>query len=132
MMTDTKKHLVAVYGTLRRGCPNFERLSDAVFVREGRLRGYRMVNLGYYPGVVHDPDSAITVEMFMVDDFELQSLDWLEGYREECPERSHYLREKVAGTNMSIYVYNGDVERFPRVESGDWKKMVSSEERVNG
>lgn len=100
---------VYVYGTLRPG------RSEVVDV-PGELR-----DLGSYPGAcLKAPDCGqfFKAEPVEVDDAQLKRLDHYEGYREERPELSLYLR--VPYLDGWIYVYNGSMDKRPLVPDGDW------------
>lgn len=135
--------LLAVYGTLRRGCRNFALLADAGHVVDGAVagtlhevaapRGAR----GYsYPLLVldgeHDPAARVAVEVYRVkDQGTLAALDELEDYDPEDPAGSEYVRVVVplldAGPEASdqvqvqVYVHAGSAERRgPVLRGGDW------------
>ena len=119
-----------VYGTLRRGQSNYQRLIDS---KEGfefvgpavTINKYTMLSSGI-PFVHKQPEaSVIKGEVFMVWDNKLiKSLDALEGHRDG--ERQGYHREQTPvrldnGMNMSawIYFFYG-VPHGSIVQSGDW------------
>lgn len=129
MENTEKTHLVAVYGSLLSGLGNHSVMKRA----EGKLVGefttpaeYTMVSLGGFPGLHKQGSTAIKVEVYEVKESGLKGpLDSLEGYNEDDPSRSFYIREKIQTPygDAWIYFYNGtshiDVNRI--VESGDWK-----------
>jgi len=119
-----------VYGTLRRGQSNYQRLLEG---KEGfsflgpavTINKYTMFSSGI-PFVHKQPEiSVIKGEVFMVWDNKLiKSLDALEGHRDG--ERHGYHREKTpvrldGGINMLawLYFYYG-VPHGTIVHSGDW------------
>lgn len=116
-MTDTTSvtHKVFVYGTLRPG------LNQGVHYVPGV-----MFDLGWFPGVTLDPDTPdarFVVETIEVDDAGLSRLDSYEGYHEEAPDSSLYLRKSVCvdGVTAWIYEYNqGFSDNHERVLTGDW------------
>ncbi len=102
------EHKLFVYGTLRKGnAPTVE------------ISGY-MHDLGWYPGVKLGGNSRFVAEVVTVDDEKLSDLDRYEGYREDDPEHSLYLRVQYDGG--WIYVYNSDMLNYPMIEGGDWLK----------
>jgi gamma-glutamylcyclotransferase (GGCT)/AIG2-like uncharacterized protein YtfP len=103
------KHKVAVYGTLRTG----EGPTSTV---KGRL-----YDLGWYPGIILDDDGYdITIEYREVDDEGLQGFDRYEGYYEDDPSSSLYLRTRLG--DVWIYEFNRPVEGYSLIEGGDWLK----------
>src|SRR5687768_10199370 len=74
------RHLVFVYGSLRRGNTRAMsvRFPEATYVAEGKVRG-SLYDLGEYPGLVLDGEaSVVTGEMYEVDDDTLHRLDKFE------------------------------------------------------
>ncbi len=115
---------VAVYGSLRQGFGNHRLLAESELVRSGWLPGFELLDIGPFPGAVRcKSDSSIFVEVYAVDNNTLQKLDHLEGYVEGKPAESLYLRKSYQcanGINLSLYLYNGNTQRLPRIASGDW------------
>lgn len=110
-MSSEKLTKVYVYGTLRPGD------TDTVLV-PGKL-----YTLGGFPGIsleVDSDDDTVVCEIIEVDDNRLASLDRYEGYRENDPEGSLYLRQEYK--DGFIYVYNHlyRVSEEQRIPSGDW------------
>ena len=124
------RHLVFVYGSLRRGNPGAMsvRFPEATFVAEGRVRG-SLYDLGDYPGLLLDSAaSVVTGEVYEVDDDTLYSLD-------EFELTSDYSRKQVEVEHAServdcwIYVPERDADFFigyELIESGDWIEHVRS------
>ena len=124
------RHLVFVYGSLRRGNAGAMsvRFPDATYVAEGRVRG-SLYDLGEYPGLVLDgAASFVSGEVYEVDDDTLYRLD-------EFELTSDYSRKQVEvehgseHTDCWIYVPERDAEFFADCElikSGDWIAHVRS------
>jgi gamma-glutamylaminecyclotransferase len=79
-----RRHIVFVYGTLKRGHFNYDRLlkGQSDFLGEAEtVDRLCMVDLGYFPGVLSVPaTSTIKGELFGVSDKVIESLDHLEGH----------------------------------------------------
>jgi gamma-glutamylcyclotransferase (GGCT)/AIG2-like uncharacterized protein YtfP len=106
-----------VYGTLKRGCKNHPHLSGQVYVGEARTApGYRLHDLGDYPGMVADSTdmAGVTGELWSVDAAALAHLDEFEGVDEGL-----YRRERVtllapfADAEVHTYLYARDVAGRP-------------------
>lgn len=85
--------LLFVYGTLKRGCKNHRQLAGQRFLGEARtVPGYRLYDLGDYPGMVEVPEDGEGVwgEIWAVDEVALARLDAFEGVGEGL-----YRREPV-------------------------------------
>lgn len=112
---------VAVYGSLKKGLHNHMLLRNAELVGEDILRGWDMYSLGGFPGVKQG-EGAICVEVYDVNEEELQDLDYLEGYYPDNPERGLYNRVRVSTScgEAFLYTYNGEVAKHNQVVGGNW------------
>lgn len=84
------KHLVFVYGTLRRGCARAMsiRFAKSKFIADASVSG-SLYDLGAYPGlIVEQSNSLVRGEVYEVDDEILNLLDDIEA-------SSNYLRKQV-------------------------------------
>lgn len=114
---------VIVYGTLRLGERAHAFMNTCKFEGTVTVDGYEMRHLGGFPGIVPNPQSAIIGELYSgVSTDLLARLDQYEGYHEGDLYGSLYLREVVPQWQAYIYVYNGKAERYPLIETGDWKR----------
>jgi gamma-glutamylcyclotransferase (GGCT)/AIG2-like uncharacterized protein YtfP len=116
------KHLVFVYGTLRRGSPGAMsiRFPNSRFVADAKVSG-SLYDLGAYPGLLLDePNSLVIGEVYEVDDETLGKLDDFES-------SSHYWRKQVKIAvgiqSKKCWIYAPNPEAFSRstlIVSGDW------------
>ncbi|MBW0148974.1 gamma-glutamylcyclotransferase family protein [Marinobacter arenosus] len=114
------KHLVAVYGTLKRGGSNSQWLRGATYLGEDSLPGLTLYDLGPYPGAVVRASKGVLVEVYAIDDRTLADLDILEDYFPAAPKESLYLRTRMATQHGSawVYIYNRPVASHRRIVSG--------------
>lgn len=110
-MGDENKQVVYVYGTLRPGSDNIELISGV------------MVSTGWYPGIKlaeqQDENNAhIVVERVEVSNEDIPRLDAYEGYDENDPKRSLFVRKPFR--DGWIYEFNQPLDGYEVVESGDW------------
>lgn len=120
------KHLVFVYGTLRRGGAGAmsNRFPASKFIAEAEVRG-SLYDLGAYPGLrLDDSDSRVVGEVYEVDDELLNRLDAFES-------SSHYLRKQVEitlGTQKKpCWIYTPDPRAYSLrtlIASGDWMEYA--------
>lgn len=110
------KHLIFVYGTLKRGWGNNAIIHDQEFLGKAKTLNdhFQMYTLGGFPGVVRG-EKEISGEAWLVDDAAFVRCDRLEG------NPSFYKREEVdiiienykaALDELEtawIYIYQGDV-----------------------
>ncbi|MCK8515659.1 gamma-glutamylcyclotransferase [Methylonatrum kenyense] len=108
---------VFVYGTLRKGQANHGQLRSAEFLGRHRTEPeFRMLDLGPYPGVARGGRTAITGEVYAINQTILVRLDRLEDYPQT------YDRERLATPwgPAFIYLYRWPTLDSPTVASGDW------------
>ncbi len=116
------KHLVFVYGTLRRGGEGAMsiRFPGSKFIAEAQVGG-SLYDLGAYPGLLlNDANALVTGEVYEVDDELLNRLD-------EFEASSNYCRKQVEislGNDISrCWIYEPDPEFYALrilIASGDW------------
>jgi gamma-glutamylcyclotransferase (GGCT)/AIG2-like uncharacterized protein YtfP len=123
---------VFVYGTLRKGDSRFGVLDECPVIAEvAFLDQFEMLHLGGFPGIVPG-NGRVRGEVYEIDEDILAQLDGIEGYYEDDPKGSLYLRQTVfpfhddggsIGETLT-YVYNEGRWRSDRarnvIESGDW------------
>jgi gamma-glutamylcyclotransferase (GGCT)/AIG2-like uncharacterized protein YtfP len=117
--------LVAVYGTLKRGMANSELLRDARFLGQEVLTGIVLYDLGPYPGARAEPSEGIEVEVFEVNELQLQLLDLLEDYVAGAPESGMYDRRRFM-TSFGpawVYLYNLSVAGLRVQRCGSWQPV---------
>jgi gamma-glutamylcyclotransferase (GGCT)/AIG2-like uncharacterized protein YtfP len=116
------KHLVFVYGTLRRGGAHAMsiRFPNSKFIADAKVSG-NLYDLGAYPGLQHNESSSLVIgEVYEVDDEILNKLDDFEA-------SSNYWRKQVEvslGTQRRIgWTYEPNPEFYSLrrlITSGDW------------
>jgi gamma-glutamylcyclotransferase (GGCT)/AIG2-like uncharacterized protein YtfP len=89
-----KDTAVFVYGTLKRGYGNHGILSDAIFLGKATTKKkWAMIDNanGSFPYMLEENEKGYHVEgeVYLVDDSELQNLDFLEGYP------THYTKQDI-------------------------------------
>ena len=116
------KHLVFVYGTLRRGSTlaMSERFPGSKFIADAEVSG-RLYDLGAYPGLrLDESNSSVAGEVYEVDDETLKRLDDFEA-------SSNYLRKRaevsLGARRKACWTYEPDPEFYSLrtlITSGDW------------
>jgi gamma-glutamylcyclotransferase (GGCT)/AIG2-like uncharacterized protein YtfP len=130
-----------VYGTLRRGDSRFGVLDGCeCMAEEAYLDDFEMLSLGSFPGIVARTHGSGRVrgEVYKIDETILSRLDNIEGYHEDDPVHSLYLRKEITavfedGNNVldpeiddaPIFTYVFNIDRaqdrgYKVIESGDW------------
>jgi gamma-glutamylcyclotransferase (GGCT)/AIG2-like uncharacterized protein YtfP len=114
------EHRVFVYGTLLRGELNHPLLDGAVYVGAHRTEPcFTLYSLGGYPGLVGGGSTAVSGEVYRLDDFGLRRLDRLEGYPRLYGRR---LMATPFGRAWA-YLYRGAVGDRSVIRSGDWRDL---------
>lgn len=114
-----------VYGTLKRGCSNHAQMVGQKFVAEARtVPGYRLFDVGGYPGLVPWPDDreGVTGEIWLVDEPGLARLDRFEGVGEGLYRRE--AMDLAAPHDLEVvdgYVYARSVEGL-RDAGATWRE----------
>jgi gamma-glutamylaminecyclotransferase len=114
------EHLVFVYGTLRQEEVNHDLLVRARFVAEARTEPcFELFDLGPFPAMSADGETAVCGEVYAVDDATLARLDHLEGH----PRFYQRTRIRLDG-GQEVQTYLMDRARMRGCElipSGDWR-----------
>jgi len=112
-----------VYGTLRRKDPK-----PSNFIAMAKMSG-KLYHLGGFPGAKEsdNPEDLIVGEIYNISPSQLANFDRYEGYDEENPENSFYVREKVtvkmddgSEDEVWVYMFNESVNGKKQITSGDW------------
>ncbi len=114
------RHLVFVYGTLLRGGVNHGLLAAAEWVGEHRTEPrFTLLQLGAYPGLISGGHTAVSGELYRVDNAGLKALDRLEDYPRLYDRRLIATRFGPAWA----YLYRGSVRDRRPIPSGDWRTL---------
>ena len=118
-------HRIYVYGTLKRGYGNYERLLEgrSTFIGEAiSAPEFVMISLGGFPGIVRGGETPIHGEIFEVSDEVLARLDRLEGHP-TWYERQPITVTLTDGTTAEVegYVLPASyLTRGPHISTGIW------------
>jgi gamma-glutamylcyclotransferase (GGCT)/AIG2-like uncharacterized protein YtfP len=123
-----KKILIAVYGTLRLGHGNYQHLLNHEGAEHlGTFKTepiFNLYNLGGFPGLKEKGDTAVTMDVFSVDERTAARVDQLEGYSEG---RSATFYDKIMTPTpygeAGVYIYVGNVREENKIESGDYSQF---------
>jgi len=109
------KHLVFVYGTLKKGnqIRGLDSFGNAEFLGIAFTTDslYSLYNLGSFPAVTFDGHNSIHGEVWQVDDQTMDILDSIEGYP------NFYNRVKVSTTKGNAWIYYiPDISKYSSAE----------------
>lgn len=129
---------VFFYGTLMTpfNRPGRQRVeSKLALVGRGHIKA-ALFDLGIYPAAVPSDDASLVAgELYELTDAAavLATLDELEGFRPNEPERSLYLRVRTDVTLDDgrvlpawVYFYNAPLGRAERIQSGDYLEHLNA------
>ena len=113
-------NLVAVYGTLRKGNGNYERLLSQYETLNTELSKpiFEMHSLGGFPALI-EGDKRVVIELYNVDDETFARLDRLEGYP------NFYDRKQIITSHGDTWIYFQHELSWGSegiIENGDWNK----------
>lgn len=125
-MSQSTSHRVFVYGSLKRGQGNSGLLEGAALIARTEITGnYRLLDLGYFPGVVRDnmlsEPRTVVGEVYDVDSETFFSLDLLEGHP------TYYKRESVDTPVGKAWVYflpPTYIGRYDEVDGPVWNEAM--------
>jgi gamma-glutamylaminecyclotransferase len=114
-------HRVFVYGSLRRGLHNHRLLSGARFDGEAITSpGFRLYDLGSFPGMVAEGSERVRGEAFCVDTATLEALDRFESHPRFYRRTAIRLGD---GAEVETYLLTPEqVEGRRMVHGGDWQR----------
>ena len=121
---------VFVYGTLMSGLQREEALSNCSFLGSGYIDG-NLYNLGNYPGL-KDGYDKVYGELYEITLPTLEYLDQIEGYYENQPENSLYIRKNITVYldstpgcyTAETYFYNLPIDESLKIISGDYRAFL--------
>ena len=95
-----------VYGTLMKGQRAHDLLENSKYLGKAILKGYRKMDLIYYPGIVKDKNSIVEGEVYEVDEHTKQGVDVYEGegYLLKCVDAEIDLNNKPIKAKVYEYV----------------------------
>ena len=129
-MSEEKKHLVAVYGTLRKEGNNNKVIKDGKYIGSFESKPifdmYSVSNA--FPALVLGGYTSVIMEVFEVNDKTLKAIDQLEGYRKNNKETSMYDRKSIYTPygEAYFYVYNQSTSGMTKIKSGDWIDYITT------
>jgi len=108
---------VFVYGSLKKNFQNHSLLKESKFIGNAEISGYKMYNIGYFPGIVKsDAKDVVKGEIYEINMDVETRLDYL-----ECIPDLY--RKEYVNTEFGVcivYVYNRDISMCNPVNSGEW------------
>lgn len=123
-----KKHLLAVYGTLRKGFGNNYLLDSSYhlgdFITEPN---FTMYDLGFFPAVIPEGNTEIYLEIYLVSDIVLQSIYSLEGYQGVRGSKENFYDTMDLETpwgKAEMFIFGDEIpsEYGEKIENGKWTR----------
>jgi gamma-glutamylcyclotransferase (GGCT)/AIG2-like uncharacterized protein YtfP len=134
-------YLIA-YGSFRYGFELHHLVKKHRFVGRGYVEGYELYDLGGYPGAIKG-DGVVVGDVYEIDERTLKLMDEIEGVA--TSDNAFFVRTGVRVyfderrrfyyDNVQMYVLSpelrGEIERRPKIESGDFSAYVGMPSLVN-
>lgn len=127
-----------VYGSLRYGFELHHILKNSRYIGLGYIEGYKMYDLGHYPGIIRG-DGIVWGEVYEIDYDTLNFLDEVEDYR--GTQEDLYIREKTTVyfdtrrkfklNDVYVYIYNQPIIDREEIINGDYSSWVGMPILVN-
>lgn len=120
-----------VYGTLCKGLSRSSALRESCYLGPAFCAG-RLCDLGSFPAMVAG-HGRVVGEIYRIEsDSILKHLDAVEGYDENDPQGSLYLRKKMSAQLLSTgeylesaaYMFNRSTDRARSVKHGDYRRYL--------
>ena len=124
---------VFVYGTLLKGMSRSHNMRTSEFEGLGMINA-TLYDLGAYPGIIESKKSVFG-EIYTIDSATLLALDNIEGYDENHPRGSLYIRKEVDVTLLNdgnstkayTYFYNAsNLDDYFEIVCGDYRRHILS------
>lgn len=95
-----------VYGTLVKGQRAHNLLENSKYLGKATLKGYRKMDLIYYPGIVKEKNSIVEGEVYEVDEHTKQRVDLYEseGYLFKCIDAEINLNNNPVKAKVYEYI----------------------------
>lgn len=126
----SKKHLIACYGSLRKGLGNHEYfLGKSTYLGEFKTEPiYNLHSLGGFPGLKENGTTSVVMEVYEVNDQEANAIDNLEGYVPGSNDNTFYDKKDIDTPwgVASVYIYVKELLKSSIVQSGDWKEFKNN------
>jgi gamma-glutamylcyclotransferase (GGCT)/AIG2-like uncharacterized protein YtfP len=123
MKAKTKVKFLFAYGTLMTK-HRASLYTGTKYIKEAALVG-TLIDLVAYPGYLMEGNTVVKGELLeLTDEYVLKNLDAYEGFHENSPANSLYLRvvtKTLEGDLCYVYVYNHEHAQQDIIVSGDWK-----------
>jgi gamma-glutamylcyclotransferase (GGCT)/AIG2-like uncharacterized protein YtfP len=123
----TTEHNVAFYGSLRKGCYNYNWFKEGLtLIGQSEIPGYKLFSLGSFPCIIpsDNPEDKVVVDLFKADESTFHRIHRMEigaGYRAQA----------VTINEEDYIVYEYPRSRAEHLEDrhvpgGDWVKHLES------
>ena len=122
-----------VYGTLLSTEYNHQTIKGSKLIGQGSIYG-KLFDIGNYPAL-KEGANIIIGELYNIDDLTLKNCDQLEGYNQDEPENSPYIRKSVTvfldkkELCVNVYYCNFGTNHYKEIESGNYKEYMDDKRK---
>lgn len=118
------KHILAVYGTLRKEKSNSYLMSGSKYLGKTRINGFKMYSMGGFPAINKNNNSSIEIEVYEITDInQLNRIYNLEGYNGIRNSSDNWYDTTDIDTvwgKAEIFYFKNEINR-KTIEDGIWK-----------
>ncbi len=122
-----------VYGTLLSTEYNHLTIKGSKLIGEGSIYG-KLFDIGNYPAL-KEGENVIIGELYDIDNLTLKKCDELEGYNQDDPENSPYIRKSVIvcldkeELCADVYYCNFETTHYKEIESGNYREYMDDQRK---
>ena len=97
IMKNHKKYILFVYGTLKKNERAHDLLGNSKYLGKGIIKGYKKIDMVYYPGIVVCENETVEGEVYIIDEETKRKVDVYEGegYLFKCVDVDIYVNQEV-------------------------------------
>ena len=105
------KYILFVYGTLKKNERAHDLLENSQCLGKGIIKGYKKIDMVYYPGIVVCENETVEGEVYKIDEEMKRNVDVYEceGYLFKCVDVDIYVNQEVL--KGIVYEYIGHDEK---------------------
>lgn len=104
------KYTLFVYGTLKKNERAHDLLMNSQYLGKGIIKGYKKIDMFYYPGVVRNSSETVKGEVYRIDEETKSKIDVYEGegYLFKCVDVDIYVNQEVLKGIVYEYIVHDE------------------------
>ncbi len=104
------KYILFVYGTLKKNERAHDLLGNPKYLGKGIIKGYKKIDMVYYPGIVVCENETVEGEAYIIDEETKRKVDVYEGegYLFKCVDVDIYVNQEVLKGIVYEYILQNE------------------------